>query len=96
MTVLCSDEFNEVLAVCLDAILDGVMEELYTIYRGSPDNSIPLARMLPPVAGAGSTLLEHPDENRFISILANLPQVHAFCALVYTNSSEEVVASGEF
>lgn len=91
--VVSSDEFNEVLAVCLDAILDGVMEELYTIYRGSPDNSIPLARMLPPVAGAGSTLLEHPDENRFISILANLPQVHAFCALVYTNSSEEVVAS---
>ena len=80
------------LAVCLDAMLDGVMEELYAIYRGASANGIPLAKLLPPVAGAGSTLLDHPDENRFIRILANLPQVHAFCALVYTNSSEEAVA----
>ncbi|KAG0599112.1 hypothetical protein M758_12G128800 [Ceratodon purpureus] len=90
--VMASNEFHEVLAVCLDAMLDGVMEELYAIYRGASDNGIPLAKLLPPVAGAGSTLLDHPDENRFIRILANLPQVHAFCALVYTNSSEEAVA----
>jgi len=70
-------------------MLDGVMEELYSIYSGASDKGIPLAKLLPPVAGAGSALLEHPDENRFIRILANLPQVHAFCALVYTNSSEE-------
>ena len=90
--MLSSNEFHEVLAVCLDAMLDGVMEELYTLYRGSLDNGIPLAKLLPPVAGAGATLLEHPDENRFIRILASLPQVHAFCALVYTNSSEEAMA----
>ncbi|KAH9531180.1 hypothetical protein CY35_19G023500 [Sphagnum magellanicum] len=87
--VLASNEFHEVLAVCLDAMLDGVMEELYTVYRGAPDHGIPLAKLLPPVAGVGSTLLEHPDENRFIRILADLPQVHSFCALIYTNSSEE-------
>nr|PNR49751.1 hypothetical protein PHYPA_011647 [Physcomitrium patens] len=90
--VLASNEFHEVQAVCLEVMLDGVMEELYTIYRGSSDSGIPLAKLLPPVAGAGSTLLEHPDENRFIRILASLPQVHAFCALVYTNSSEEAAA----
>lgn len=89
--VMASNEFHEVLAVCLDAMLDGVMEELYAIYRGASDNGIPLAKLLPPVAGAGSALLEHPDDNRFIRILANLPQVHAFCALVYTNSSEEAM-----
>lgn len=89
--MLSSNEFHEVLAICLDAMLDGVMEELYTLYRGSSDNGIPLAKLLPPVAGAGSTLLEHPDENRFIRILASLQQVHAFCALVYTNSSEEAM-----
>lgn len=89
--VVSSNEFHDVLAVCLDAMLDGVMEELYTLYRGSSDSGIPLAKLLPPVASAGATLLEHPDENRFIRILANLPQVHAFCALVFTNLSEEAM-----
>ncbi|XP_024363349.1 peroxisome biogenesis protein 3-2 isoform X2 [Physcomitrium patens] len=90
--VLVSNEFHEVMAVCVDSMLDGVMEELYAIYRGSSDNGIPLAKLLPPVAGAGSALLESLDDNRFIRILADLPQVHAFCALVYTNSSEETLA----
>lgn len=75
------------LAICLDAMLDGVMEELYTVFIGAPDSGIPLAKLLPPVAGSGSSLLEHPDDNLYIQRLASLPQVQAFCALVYTNAS---------
>lgn len=77
------------MAVCLDAILDGVMEEVHSVYRGAPDHGIPLAKLLPPIAGSGITLLNHPDENRFLQILATLPQVQSFCALVYTTTSEE-------
>jgi peroxin-3 len=87
--VLASNEFQEVLAVCLDAILDGVMEEVHSVYRGAPNHGIPLAKLLPPIAGSGITLLSHPDENRFLQILATLPQVQSFCALVYTTTSEE-------
>ncbi|KAG6542463.1 hypothetical protein Mapa_016153 [Marchantia paleacea] len=87
--VLTSNEFADVLGASLDAVLEAVLEDLSEIYRGNLDTGIPLAKLLPPVASTGSTLMEHPDENRYIQILAQLPQVQSFCALVYSSSTGE-------
>ncbi|KAL2613402.1 hypothetical protein R1flu_025094 [Riccia fluitans] len=87
--VLTSNEFADVLAAGLDAVLEAVLEDLSTIYRGNLDAGIPLAKLLPPVASTGSTLMEHPDDNRYIQILAQLPQVQSFCALVYSSNTGE-------
>eukprot|EP00897_Mesotaenium_endlicherianum_P001575 jgi/Mesen1/1445/ME000132S00389 len=84
-SVLSSKEFVDVLAASLEAVTDGVIEELGDTYGKGPHAGIPLAKLLPPVASVGSSLLEQPQSNRYIDILAGLPQVESFCALVYTS-----------
>jgi peroxin-3 len=84
--VLCSDEFASVMEAALDAVLEAVLEDLSKTYS-NPEIGIPLAKLLPPVASAGSTLMDHPDDNRFIQLLARLPQVQSFCAMVYSSNS---------
>eukprot|EP00249_Psilotum_nudum_P016534 c25869_g1_i2 orf=361-1329(-) len=83
--VLCSREFEEVLAVSYEAVFDGVMEEFYSIFDGA--SSVPLAKLLPPVAAVGTFLLEHPRNNRFVGIIRSHPRVQPFCALVYSSVS---------
>ncbi|CAM6127317.1 unnamed protein product [Calypogeia fissa] len=86
-SVLSSNEFTEVMEAALDAVLEAVLEDLSMMYRSNPDFGIPLAKLLPPVASAGNLLMEHPDDNRFIQLLAQLPQLQSFCLMVYSSST---------
>lgn len=84
--VLSSNDFAIILEQSLKIVLDSMMEEFSTMFEGSTSNSIPLVKLLPPVAHASTVLLEHPTKNRFINIIGNHPQVQSFYALVYANA----------
>eukprot|EP00850_Spirogloea_muscicola_P006040 SM000028S10134 [mRNA] locus=s28:520617:522236:- [translate_table: standard] len=82
--MLSSSEFEAVLAVAFDAITEAMLGELRETV-GDGEAGVPLAKLLPPVASIGGALMEHPEENSYIALLADLPQVQSFCAMVYTS-----------
>eukprot|EP00271_Cylindrocystis_brebissonii_P010960 TRINITY_DN27526_c0_g1_i1.p1 TRINITY_DN27526_c0_g1~~TRINITY_DN27526_c0_g1_i1.p1 ORF type:complete len:421 (-),score=78.07 TRINITY_DN27526_c0_g1_i1:751-2013(-) len=83
--VLASASFWEALARALDSVTDGIMDELQAAY-GDPTKGIHLAKLLPPIASVGSSLLDQPQENLYIKQLAELPEVKAFCERVYADT----------
>lgn len=84
--VISSREFSNVLSAALDAVTDGVVEELRESYGEHPEAGVPLAKLLPPVAAVGASLLSQPGENRYIEALSRLPEVERFCEQIYTAS----------
>lgn len=84
--VLTSEEFHYVLSTALDVVTDGVLEELRSTFGGIAERGIHLAKLLPPIASVGSSLLDLPQDNPYIQTLANLPQVKSFCANVYADA----------
>lgn len=84
----CSKEFGSVLSSSVDAVMDTVVHELFSTFRGNPEARIPLAKLLPPVASVGNSLLEHPEDNRYTEMLSTLPEVQSFCAMVYSSTAD--------
>lgn len=82
--ILASDEFRDILTLSYGLVLDGVMEEFTALYEGRPIPSVPLAKLLPPVASMGTSLLEQPNENRFVQMIATQKELQSFCATVYS------------
>lgn len=85
--VISSREFMAVLSAALDAVTDGVMDELQESYGEHPEVGIPLAKLLPPIAAVGASLLNQPSENQYIEVLSHLPEVERFCEQIYTASA---------
>jgi peroxin-3 len=81
---VCSPDFANVLSAALDCLLGDMQTELQLAFQGSPDDGIPLAKLLPHVAGVGNALLEFADDNKFVKSIAGLPTVQTFCAAVYS------------
>lgn len=83
--ILKSHEFKGVLAASFGVVLDGVIEELESLFQGRESAKLPLAKLLPPISGIGVLLLELPEDNKFIQLITNLEEVRSFCAAVYSS-----------
>eukprot|EP00252_Welwitschia_mirabilis_P016167 TRINITY_DN3570_c0_g3_i1.p1 TRINITY_DN3570_c0_g3~~TRINITY_DN3570_c0_g3_i1.p1 ORF type:complete len:372 (-),score=70.94 TRINITY_DN3570_c0_g3_i1:751-1866(-) len=83
---LSSNDFAIVMEQALKAVLDTMMEGLYRTFQCSGTVRIPLAKLLPPVAHASIPILEHPTENKFVTVIGNIPAVTSFFELVYTST----------
>eukprot|EP00245_Coleochaete_scutata_P003638 TRINITY_DN15409_c0_g1_i1.p1 TRINITY_DN15409_c0_g1~~TRINITY_DN15409_c0_g1_i1.p1 ORF type:complete len:401 (-),score=82.62 TRINITY_DN15409_c0_g1_i1:203-1405(-) len=81
--ILASPEFQGVLSSSLEAVLEGVMEDLRPLLPS--EDGTPLAKLLPPVASIGSSLLETAEGNKYVTTLADMKQLKDFCALIYAD-----------
>lgn len=84
--VLSSSEFGSIVDISLKTVVDALMEDI-KVEPGENNllTGVPLAKLLPQVAGFGPLLLEEPSQNRFIQIIRNIPQVEVFFTLLYAN-----------
>lgn len=71
------------LSAALDCLLTDMQSDLRLAFQESPEDGIPLAKLLPHVAGVGNALLESADDNKYVRSIAELSEVQEFCAAVY-------------
>lgn len=82
----CSAEFASIIEISLKAVVDALVELIWTKFReGSVTTGLPLARLLPQVAQMCPLLLEEPSKNQFIHIIKNIQEVELFFTLLYAN-----------
>jgi peroxin-3 len=66
--------------------VDLLVEEM----KGTQVNeAIPLAKLLPRVAQLSTPLLEEPNNNKFIQLLRNAPEVQLFYTFLYADIPRE-------
>ncbi|XP_057950619.1 peroxisome biogenesis protein 3-2-like isoform X2 [Malania oleifera] len=84
--VLSSAEFGNVVEKSLKNVVGSLMEDIEVQLGGSNLLSgMPLAKLLPRVAQMGPLLLEEPSRERFIQIIARVPDVELFFTLLYAS-----------
>ncbi|CAJ1936669.1 unnamed protein product, partial [Sphenostylis stenocarpa] len=84
--VLSSGEFERVVEISLQAVVDTVVELMGDKFSGgSITAGLPLARVLPQVAQMCPLVLEEPNKNQFIQIIKNIQEVELFFTLLYAN-----------
>ena len=83
---VCSDEFSEALRCGFEEITEMGLKQLDATYGEDGEGSVPLAKLLPPIASFGSSLLENADDNSFVQVVGALPQLHVFCSRVYSSA----------
>ncbi|CAI7893675.1 unnamed protein product [Closterium sp. NIES-54] len=54
--------------------------------------TLPLAKLLPPVASVSASMLELASDNPFVQRMLSLPPVQAFCSAVYSASCDPLAA----
>lgn len=88
--ILDSKEFEEMLALSLAVVIEQVIMDFDEMYQGWKTSSIPLAKLIPHVAHLAESFFEQPEDNRFVQLLIRLPQLHTFCAMVYSAGQQEM------
>ena len=72
------------LTTSFRALLDLVLENFREIYKGGDTDTIPFAKLIPPVSTIEALVLDQPTENTFIQQLTNLTEFQSFVATVYS------------
>ena len=72
------------LTTSFRALLDLVVENFREIYKGGDIDTIPFAKLIPPVSTIEALVLDQPTENTFIQQLTYLPDFQSFVATVYS------------
>ena len=81
-----SKEFLEALRCGFEEITEMGLNQLDATYGEDGEGSVPLAKLLPPIASFGSSLLENADGNVFVQAVGTLPKLHVFCSRVYSSA----------
>ncbi|KAH7424484.1 hypothetical protein KP509_11G010700 [Ceratopteris richardii] len=88
--ILDSKEFEEILVLSVAIMIDQVAVGFEDLYQGWKTTSIPLAKLIPHVAHSAESLLDQPDNNRFIQNVINNPELQSFCAMVYAAGEHQI------
>ncbi|MCO5603221.1 hypothetical protein L7F22_057368 [Adiantum nelumboides] len=88
--ILDSKEFEEILALSLAVVIEQVTIDFEDMYQEWKATSIPLAKLIPHVARLAEPFLDHPEDNRFVQTLIQLPQLQSFCAMVYAAGQQQM------
>eukprot|EP00898_Chlorokybus_atmophyticus_P000324 jgi/Chlat1/1292/Chrsp118S01731 len=96
--ILRSDECHAVLSEALDAAFELMLRTLRQSWGSSelgkdvlpPSDTVvtkplPLAKVVPLVAGVGPMMLAPSPGNEYLKAIASLPSMDSFCALVYAS-----------